>query len=455
MTIQSITVVDDDPLIRELIAETLAEANYDVHLFANPVSALERFSTDPTDVVFTDLVMPQMTGLELIPKLRQASPNTMIFLMTAHHTMDRAVEAIRLGAEDYISKPFTPAQIEVLLAKAAERRRLVQENNYLRNEICGDDRELVVGRNEQMLDLLHRIQKVAASKASVLIQGETGTGKELIARAIHRASDRADKPFIKVNCAALAENLLESELFGHEKGAFTGAEARREGRFELAHGGTILLDEIGEISPRLQAKLLRVLEEEEFERVGGAKTIKVDVRVISTTNRNLNQEILENHFREDLFYRLNVVPLRVPPLRERTEDIPVLASHFLDLFSKANARPASALTPSTIRKLQAYSWPGNVRELRNLTHRSVVMDNTEINVPNRLQSEAQAPAAAPGIVGRTIEDVERELILKTLAQTGGNKTTAADILGVTPRTLRNKLSRYRAEGLRIPLAVGA
>jgi len=479
MTIQSIMVIDDDPLICELLVETLADTPYDVQTFGDPVDALKSFDREPADVVFTDLMMPEMSGLEVIERVHQAAPKTSIFLMTAYHSVEKAIEAIRLGAEDYLCKPFLPAQIEVLLAKAAERRRLLNENSYLRGEVCGCEDELVVGNDKQMLDLFERIRKVARSKASVMVVGETGTGKELVARALHRYSDRADKPFIKVNCAALAENLLESELFGHEKGAFTGADCRREGRFELADGGTILLDEVSEICPRLQAKLLRVLEEEQFERVGGSRTMQIEVRVISTTNRDIPVELREGRFREDLFYRLNVVPLVIPPLRDRKQDIPMLATHFLEMFARANGKDVPTLKPSVVRQLLAYHWPGNVRELKNLMHRAVVMDSRELSVPGtfcevslaqfgnatarrvglaineqpgkmaRPMSGGQAPQASgtSSLVGRTIGDVEREMILETLSRTDGNKTAAAELLGVTPRTLRNKLSRYRSEGI--------
>ena len=461
MTIQSIVVIDDDLLIRELLVETLAGTPYDVRAFGDPVEALKSLDMEPADVVFTDLMMPGMSGLEVIERVHQAAPKTSIFLMTAHHSVEKAIEAIRLGAEDYLCKPFLPAQIEVLLAKAAERRRILNENSYLRGEVCGCDNELVVGNDKQMIDLFERIRKVARSKASVMIIGETGTGKELVARALHRYSDRADKPFIRVNCAALAQNLLESEIFGHEKGAFTGADCRREGRFELADGGTILLDEVSEISPRLQAKLLRVLEEEQFERVGGSRTMQIDVRVMSTTNRNLPVELREGRFREDLFYRLNVVPLVIPPLRDRKQDIALLATHFLQMFARANGKDVPALKPSVVRQLLAYHWPGNVRELKNLMHRAVVMDSRELsmpgtfcevspaqfgNVPARLGGREDRPDT-PGLVGRTIGEVEREMIIETLTRTDGNKTAAAELLGVTPRTLRNKLSRYRSEGI--------
>jgi DNA-binding NtrC family response regulator len=354
---------------------------------------------------------------------------------------------MRKGAYDYIIKPFSLDNIELLLKRVQERQKLIDENKYWRSKLDSNvENEFVIDKQSKMLEVLNNVKRMAQSKASVLIQGESGTGKEIIAHSIYSHSQRNSKPFIKVNCAALSESLLESELFGHEKGAFTGADLKRMGRFELANGGTLLLDEISEVSPKIQAKLLRVLEQEEFERVGGSKTLKVDVRIIATTNRDLEREIEKENFRQDLYFRLNVIPVIVPPLRERREDIPVLAEYFLKKYKSEIDTPLTGISKEAIDILVKYDWPGNVREIKNLIHRCTVMIDSEVLLPEHFENmlNINKPRTNSELsVGQTIEDVERELIYKTLEKTRGNKTRAAEILNITARTLRNKLSRYK------------
>jgi two-component system response regulator AtoC len=373
-------------------------------------------------------------------------------MMTAYATVESAVEAMKIGAFDYIIKPFSPDQIEMVTRKATERQSLIEENQYLRSEILKEyGFGEIVGDTPIMHAIFEVIKKVANSRATVLVQGESGTGKELVARAIHFNSTRANAPFIKVNCAALPENLLESELFGHEKGAFTGAVTRRSGRFELAHRGTLLLDEVSEIPLGLQAKLLRVLQEREFERVGGARPIKVDVRIVATTNRNLDEEIEAKRFREDLFFRLNVIPITLPPLRDRDGDVPLLAQHFVDRYCRENNRAPKQIAGEAMDMMTHYRWPGNVRELQNVIERAVVLDADEAIEPDHLALRAPGSDESDldeivDAVGNTVAEMERRLILKTLRALDGNRGKTADMLRISVRTLRNKLNQYRAQG---------
>ena len=448
MGIEAIYVVDDDPLVRDFMQEALARKGYSPRLFENGRRAMAAIKDDPPDLIFTDLIMPEVDGMELLKRARESTPESMIVIMTAYGTVESAVEAIKAGAHDYLLKPFTPDQLDVALIKMEEQKRLKCENEFLRSELDSrHSRPVVMGEDPAMRGVYESVRRVAPSKATLLIHGETGTGKEIIARMVHQTSPRHNRPMIKVNCAALSENLLESELFGHERGAFTGATERKRGRFELAHGSTLLLDEISEIPVGLQAKLLRVLELEEFDRVGGTRTLKVDVRVISTTNRNLHEEIRKGNFRDDLFFRLNVVPIHLPPLRERQGDVPALAESFLEEFGE-EAGEAKQIDPAGVRLLSRYRWPGNVRELRNLIHRLVVMAPSKTITADQIRAELQSRQAsgigdAPSpAVGTSICEMERDLILKTLEHTCGNKEEAARILKVSSRTLRNKLARY-------------
>jgi len=451
MAVERVLVADDDALTRELLAETLGRCGCEVTLAANGSEAVRALEREEFDLVLTDVKMPERSGMDVLQRAREVNRDAPVVLMTAYGTIESAVEAMKNGAFDYIVKPFSPDRVEVLLQRVGEWWALLRENRYLRSELSGrTSGDELIGEHPKLRQAIETVRRVAPTKATLLVQGESGTGKELIARLAHFSSDRADGPFIKVNCAALSETLLESELFGHEKGAFTGAIARREGRFELAHGGTLLLDEISEIPVALQAKLLRAIEEEEFERVGGTRTIKVDVRLVCTTNRDLAREVEEGRFRQDLYFRLNVVPVTLPPLRERREDIPLLVNYFLKRFSRESASPVRKVTRRALEVLVNYNWPGNVRELRNIIHRAVVLGNKEVLDAEDLPADLdnRRPLARPGgvEVGRSIDEVERELILKTLESTGWNKTQAARILQVTPRTLRNKLGRYRQEG---------
>lgn len=450
MSVEKIMVVDDDSLGREYLCETLIRGGYEVISASNGQQAIARISKEPCDVIFLDMKMPGMCGMEALEKVKNTSPETVVILMTAHGTIETAVEAMKKGAYDYIIKPFSPDQIELLISRVNERQKLITENRYWRSNSNTDEKlNPVFSRNSKMSVIYEQIKKIAQSKASVLIQGESGTGKELIARAIHFHSPRGGNPFIRVNCAALAETLLESELFGHERGAYTGAVSKHTGRFELANEGTLLLDEISEISPNIQAKLLRVLEEEEIERVGGEKTIKIDVRIVATTNRNLMNEIQKGTFREDLFYRLNVVPIYLPPLRERREDIPLLVDYHLRKYSLENNAVAKSIEKEAMDYLCQYNWPGNIRELKNIIQRAVVMGSHEVlqlEQFNCLFTHQDVERSKNTLTaGKAIEDVERDLIYSTLEKMGGNKTKAAELLKITTRTLRNKLHKYNAE----------
>ncbi|MCR4321123.1 MAG: sigma-54 dependent transcriptional regulator [Candidatus Brocadiaceae bacterium] len=450
MSVEKIMVVDDDSLGREYLYETLMRGGYEVASVSNGQQAITRISKEAYDVIFLDMKMPGMCGMEVLEKVKSISPETVVILMTAHGTIETAVEAMKKGAYDYIIKPFSPEQIELLISRVNERQKLITENRYWRSNSNIDEKlNPVFSRNSKMSLIYEQIKKIAQSKASVLIQGESGTGKELIARAIHFHSPRCGNPFIRVNCAALAETLLESELFGHERGAYTGAISKHTGRFELANEGTLLLDEISEISSNIQAKLLRVLEEEEIERVGGEKTIKIDVRIVATTNRNLMNEIRKGAFREDLFYRLNVVPIYLPTLRERREDIPLLVDYYLRKYSLENNAVAKSIDKEAMDYLCQYNWPGNIRELKNIIQRAVVMGSHEalqLEQFNCLFTHQDVERSGnTSAAGKAIEDVERDLIYNTLEKTGGNKTRAAELLKITTRTLRNKLHKYDAE----------
>jgi two-component system response regulator HydG len=373
-----------------------------------------------------------------------------VVVLTAYGSVDTAVRALKEGATDFLNKPITPEQVEEVVANLESEAAAEAEGSELPCRGTTSGRALI-GRSPAMRDLVDTAIRVARSRATVLVTGESGTGKELFARLIHEESPRRARPFVRVNCAALAESLLESELFGHEKGAFTGAHQRREGRFELADGGTIFLDEIGETSLALQAKLLRVLEEREFERVGGAKTLQTDVRCVAATNRDLEQAIRDGEFREDLYYRLQVVNLRIPPLRERRDDVPALALHFLEKYAHENGAAVRGISPAAMDLLRGHHWPGNVRELENTIERAVVLDPGEELGPEHVDVSFAADAPDfPDVaanVGCSLEKVERALILKTLESTGHSRKEAARILGVTARTLTNKISRYRAQGI--------
>lgn len=448
-----ILVIDDEPLMRDFLEETLVREGYEVLTAPNGSAGLEEIRNSAFDLVVTDLKMPGIDGLELLDQVKKIQPDISVVIMTAYASVETAVQALKSGAADYIMKPFTPDEIEHVVKKALYERKLENENRYLRSEIeQGFNYQEMVGSSPAMVAIYDQIKKISQSKASVLIRGESGTGKELIARAIHYASPRRDKPFIKINCAALAPTLLESELFGHEKGSFTHAINRKIGRFELADEGTLLLDEIGEMDPGLQSKLLRVLQEKEFERVGGTKPIKVDTRIISTTNRDLEKAIEEGRFREDLYFRLNVIPIKITPMRDRKEDIPALVQHFLKKYSLENNSHIKKIDPDALALLMRHNWPGNVRELENCIERAVVLcsDDTLTGEFFAFPMQKPRPSSDNGIYlpdSATIGEAERMLILHTLKKFHNNKTRTAEILDISVRTLRNKLKEYRDNGL--------
>jgi DNA-binding NtrC family response regulator len=445
----SVLVADDDGLSREFMAEALRAAGHHVIEADTGRKACSLFQEHEPDLVFSDLRMPDGDGLRVLDSVKASNPETPVILVTAFGSVETAVQAMRDGAEDFIMKPISIEQIDLVLGRLSRRESLRRENKVLKAQIKTETRGQAdcIGNSIAWQKCIALTDRVAKTKATLLIRGESGSGKEVIAERVHQVSDRRDGPLIRTNCAVLQDSLLSSELFGHERGAFTGAFARKEGRFELADGGTLFLDEIGELPAEVQAKLLRVLESGEFERVGGKETLKVDVRVVCATNRNLEQMIGDGDFREDLFYRLNVLPVTVPPLRERPNDIPLLAMHFLNRFSREYGSPARRFTAAGMANLQSYEWPGNVRELANVVQRSVLLSTSE-EVPIDLFSKAKATnvEATGGHVGQTIADMERDLILDTLRTTDGNKTEAATILGVTSRTLSNKIRLYRDRG---------
>ena len=444
---KKVLVVDDDSLMKDFLKEALGRSDYSVDSASTGEEALEKIKDKDYDLILSDIRMPSMSGMEVLKATKQHLPSAKVVMMTAYGTVENAVEAMKLGAFDYVMKPFSADEIELVLGRAFEHKRLLEENKLLRRQVkdkYGFDN--IVGKSPQMQEIFELVGEIADTRASVLITGESGTGKELIAKAIHYNSPRRDGPFIRINCAALPEGLVESELFGHEKGAFTGAIRKSRGRFELADGGTLLLDEVSEISPGLQAKLLRVLQEREFERVGSGQTIQVDVRIISTSNRNLREQIEKGKFREDLFYRLNVIPMHISPLRERKEDIPILAEHFLRKYNLENNRSIEGISQKVYEMFLEYAWPGNVRELENYIERAVVTSKTKILAPGDFPKEIAFGRAdfAPGAigVGCSIHEAEKRLIMKTLEAQGGNRTKAAEILGISTRTLRNKLQEY-------------
>ncbi len=448
-----ILVIDDEPIMRDFLEETLVRAGYEVVPVTDGVAGLAEIRNNSYDLIITDMRMPGLDGLALLEQTKKMQSDTAVMIMTAYAYVETAVKALKAGAADYIMKPFTPDEIEHVVKKALYERKLENENRYLRAEIeQGFNFQEMVGSSAAMLAIYDQIKKISQSKASVLLRGESGTGKELIARAIHYSSPRRDKPFIKINCAALAPTLLESELFGHEKGSFTHAINKKIGRFELADEGTLLLDEISEMDPGLQSKLLRVLQEKEFERVGGTKPIKVDTRIISTTNRNLEKAIEEGRFREDLYFRLNVIPIKIPPLRERKEDIPALAQHFLKKCGVENNKNLKKIHNDAMMMLMGHSWPGNVRELENCIERAVVLCTGDTIASDSFSFSVKAPRppSGDGIYlpeNATVGEAERILILHTLKKCDNNKTKTAEILDISVRTLRNKLKEYQVAGL--------
>jgi len=448
----TLLIADDDPGLRESLERTLTREGFRVILASDGRGALERLQGGGIDLVVTDLKMPGLTGIEVLRAAKAIAPDVDVILLTAFGTVEEAVKAMKDGAYDFLTKPFRREQLLKLISKALERRDLIEQNRALKKQL--EDlraKGQVIGSSPAFRRMMTLVEQVADSSATVLIQGESGAGKELVASTIHRSSPRSRGPFVAVNCAALPETLLESELFGYEKGAFTGAAGRKEGRFELADGGTLFLDEVSDLSPVTQPKILRVLQEGEFERLGGTHTIQVDVRIVAATNQDLAEMVRERRFREDLYYRLNVITIRVPPLRERHEDIRVLAQHFLRVYAAKNGRELEGFTGEAIERLEAYAWPGNVRELENLIERSVVLarkDRIEAeDLPDEIVGVKRPPRdAILELIGTPLAEIEQRLLDETLRITGGNKTQAAKLLGIDPRTVSRKLERQEESG---------
>ncbi len=442
----TVLVVDDDKLVSEVLTETVRRAGYECEAAFSGEEALARFHERTYDIVLCDLKMKEMDGLEVLRQIRKVSPDTVVIMITAYGTVETAVKAIKMGAYDFLLKPIMPDTVEHYLTRISEILRLRTENELLRRDIS-DRFGNIIGKSKVMREIFDLIRSVADARSTVMITGESGTGKELVARAIHYTSNRKEGPFIKLNCAALPENLVEAELFGYEKGAFTDAKKTNRGRFELADGGTLLLDEISEMPQNLQAKLLRVVQEREFERIGSSKTIQVDVRLIATSNQNLKEAIAKGRFREDLFYRLNVIPIHLTPLKERIEDIPVLVEHFIDKYNRHNDKNVAGIDQGALKILMKYHWPGNVRELENLIERAVVTTKnrylTEDDFPAELVLGPVADNMPDLRIPMKLEEGSKYLILKTLEKFNGNKTRAAEALGITTRTIRNKLAEYR------------
>ena len=454
MAIEKILVIDDEKLVRDFLIETLQRKKYDVTGFDSGQKALSHLKDHHYDLVITDMKMPGLTGIDVLKKIKELSPNTIVIIITAYGSIENAVEAMRLGAFNYLIKPFSPDSIEAIIEKAKEHHALVEENTYLRAEVNAvpmKNAMSAVGESPAMKKIFADVERIAKSSANVMITGESGTGKEVIAHLIHTQSLRAGKPFIKVNCAAVPESLMESEFFGHEKGSFTGATNLHRGRFELATGGSLLLDEITEVPISLQAKLLRAVQEQEFERVGGSRPIHVDVRIISTSNRNMAEAIETKKIREDLYYRLNVMPIHIPPLRERKEDILPLAELFLTKFSKENHKDKIILSKEAKTRLNSYAWPGNVRELANVIERAVVLNSSgtisadDIYISPLAFSIPEEPKEQETKEQNTLQELEKQLIIKTLRQMDNNRTKTAEKLGISVRTLRNKLQEYKVE----------
>ncbi|MBM4379862.1 MAG: sigma-54-dependent Fis family transcriptional regulator [Deltaproteobacteria bacterium] len=456
-----VLVVDDENNLRKVLAALLRREGYDVTVAEDGQVASAEFDRNGADVVVTDLIMPRLGGMELLHHVNQASPDVPVIIMTAHGTVDSAVEAIKAGAFDYITKPFDQAELQAVIAKAVR----THQANQAAVRLDGRGRLAIVGDSAEISKIFTIIDKVADTPSTVLITGESGTGKELVATALHEGSSRRGKPFIRINCGAIPKELMEAELFGYERGAFTGAVASKPGRFELADGGTLFLDEIGEIPVEMQVKLLRALQESEFERVGGIKTTKVDVRLVAATNRDLQAEVEAGRFRTDLYYRLAVVPIRIPPLRERTGDIPVLAQHFLAKYNRKLNKALKGFTPEALAALRAWHWPGNIRELENLVERTLLFSDGPLvrreDLPEPLRaagapsSPPPSPAAAPldvtlitgeaglkDIVRQKAAEVERDLIVQALNETEGNVTRAARLLQISRKSLQTKMKEF-------------
>jgi DNA-binding NtrC family response regulator len=442
-----IAILDDEQRMVDIIAMVLRREGHDVSAFTSPKAALAALESQPFDLLLTDLKMPEQSGVEVLRRARELVPELPVILITAHATVATAIDAMRSGAFDYVEKPFDNTELKTLVRRALDVTRLARENRYLRAELASQHSlDAIVAESEALRDVLDLVRRAARSPSTVLVSGESGTGKELIARAVHYHSDRVGGPFVAVNCKALAEGVLESELFGHEKGAFTGADRTRRGLFERAEGGTLLLDEIGETTPEFQAKLLRTLQERRVQRVGGSEELAVDVRIVAATNRDLRSEVTAGRFREDLYFRLAVIPIQLPPLRERPEDILPLARHFLAEWNRRLGRQLASLGEEVERRLLAHAWPGNVRELENAIERGVVLASSDrIDVEDLLLDEgpdAQRDDARPGDLQAFLDAAARERIEAALAAAGGKRVEAARQLGIDRTTLYRLMRRH-------------
>jgi len=445
-----ILVVDDEPVMRESLAAWLVEDGFAVDTASSGLEAIARAGANEYAIYFVDLKMPPgIDGLQTMMEIRRVRPDASVIIMTAYATVDTAITAMKEGAQEYIVKPCNPEEISLLVARIIKVKNLERENLILRQRLAKRYRfHDIISKNDRMVEIFDLVKEVASLRSTVLIQGESGTGKELVARAVHFSGDRAERPFVAVSCAALAETLLESELFGHEKGSFTGATERRRGKFEMADGGTLFLDEIGDISPKLQVDLLRVLQERSFFRVGGTEEVRVDVRVIAATRVDLKEQVDAGRFRDDLFYRLNVIAIRIPPLRQRREDIPLLARAFVERLSKEIGRDVGEVSESALKVLMDQEWPGNVRELENAVERAIVTAKTHVLTEDDFSFLRRKPASesdwtAPDSL--SLDQVERRVILATLGRTGGNVKEAAASLGIDRSTLYDRLKKYGVE----------
>lgn len=445
-----ILIIDDEKNMRWAIKKALEKEGYMLYEAANGQEGLEKLEEIYPDLILLDLRMPVMDGIEALQRIKEINEGIPVIMLTAHGTMESAVEAMKLGAIDYISKPFDIEELKIQIKKSLDVGELKEQVSYLREELEKNTGKTIIGESPKMQEVLKIVERVANTNATILVLGESGTGKEVIANAIHYNSDRRDKPYVKVNCGAIPENLIESELFGYEKGAFTGATARKIGKFERARGGTIFLDEVGELDLAMQVKLLRVLQEKEFERVGGNEVVKIDIRVIAATNRDLLKMVQEGSFREDLYYRLNVIPIQIPPLRNRKEDIPLLIEYFLDRYGKDIGRKNMSISREAQEKLITYKWNGNIRELENVVERMAILSQENIikveNLPREIAySEIVEEEILLPQEGICIEDLERSLILQALERTEYNQTKAAKLLGMSRHTLLYRMEKYGIE----------
>jgi len=446
----NILIIDDEKSQREILSGFLSKKGYKVYSAESGSQGLKMVKDKTIDIILSDFKMPEMTGIEILEQVSLINPEISFIIITAYGTVENAVKAMQLGAIDYISKPVNLDELEILLDRIVENKNLISENQLLREQLQEKNRiNSIISQSSKMEEVINLASRSAKSRATILINGENGTGKEVLARAIHYISNRKDKPFVAINIPALSENLLESELFGHEKGSFTGADKMKKGRFELADGGTLFLDEIGDMSVSTQIKILRVLQEHQFERVGGTESIEVDVRIISATNQDLEKKIIEGTFREDLYYRLNVVTIKIPPLRERKDDIPPLIEFFINLYCKENDREKLEISKEAYDMLMKYNFPGNIRELENIIERAVVLTRGNLitlgDLPLHIRGfkeELSRPVLGKGTLPEQVEAVEKELIYDALRESAGNQTKAGKLLGITERNLRYKLKKY-------------